>query len=616
MSDETPQEPTHEPTSTPAEVPATPAPGTPPPPPYGAGFPDASMATTGAPVPPSHKKGKRTLALVIAALVVVGAGGAAFAFMQLRGSSDMLMRQVPASADIVATVYLDPAAGQKMNLFRMTDQFPVLGSESDIKQRLNTVLDQAGQGMGLNHSDFQWLGSQAAVVVDFPGAASPNIEVLINVDDVDAAKATLTKVRTDPALGGGETWKDAQYKGVTISSSSGGPGAYAFVGDTLVISNTASGVESIIDTDQGGPSLADSSDLKATSDGLPDGRLAFVYVNAKALLPLAQAAIAQSAGAAAGTFDMSGFQAIRGIGITVSAESDGLAMDVNESLDPTKLTASQKAALAEPHDNPLTSYVPTDAFGLAQAEHVDTMITGAITQLEAANPDVARQLSEAGVTGPDGLLSVLTGDIALEVGPGTPALPVSGALIVGIDDQTKFADAVTKLKDLVAGNQRCSFSAVGQAINAGNGQVASNAPSPSFSSDCTSQPAPKWETEDYKGTTINFVTDHGSPSIAYATVDGAGFVGIGPDSIKALIDAKAGQNITSNANFTTAQKVVPSQSSFFYVDLHGVLQAAATNSSDPSLSQAVTVLEPIKAIAIGAESASDHTHVRFMILIP
>lgn len=562
MSDETPQEPTY-PTIA-SEVPTTPIPATPPP-------TEAHGSTT-----------KRVLALVIAVFVVLGAGGAAFAFMQLRGSSDLLMRQVPAGADVVATIYLDPAASQKLNLFRMTDRFPVLGSESDLTQRLRTLLDQAGRSVGLDHNDFGWIGSQAAVVVDLPGASTPNIEVLLDVSDLDAAKATLEKGLSGTSAQSGITWHTTLYKGVTVtSSSSAEAGAYAFVGDTLVLGSTTTGVESIIDTDQGGASLADSADFKATSDGLPEGRLAFVYVNVRTLLPLAEAALSQFPGATVGGMDMSAFQAIRGIGMTISAESNGLAMDINEALDPTMLTESQKAAIAEPHDNPLTPFVPAGAFGLAQAEHVDAMLNAAISQLETASPGVSSQLSEVGITGPDGLLSALSGDVTFEVGPGTAGLPASGALILGVKDQTKFDAAVSKLKDLAA-----------------------------------SQSTSKWQAEEYKGATINFLATGDGPSIAYATFDGVGAIGLGPDSIKALIDARAGENITSNPTFTTAQNAVPSQSAFFFLDLRAALQAAASNAPDEGLTQVMRILNPIQAIAIGGENTSDHTHVRFMILIP
>ena len=603
MSEETPPEPIQEPASTSPDVPMAPTPATPPPA-AGAGMtppaPTEPMAGMGTPEPPSAKKGKRTLALVVAVLVVLAAGGAAFAFIQLRGSSDTLMSQVPASADLVATVYLNPAAGQKVNLFRMTDQFPVLGSQSDLTTRLNTLLDQAGQSVGLNHNDFQWIGSQAAIVVDFPGATTPNVEVLINVDDVSAAKATLEKARTAPALSGA-TWHDTQYKGVTVSSSSAGAGAYAFVGDTLVISSTATGVDSIIDTDQGGPSLADSADFKATSDGLPAGRLAFVYVNVKTLLPLAQS-LGQATGVASSGLDISALQAIRGFGMTISAESSGLAMDFNESFDPTKLSETQKAILTgSAHDNPLTNYVPSNAFGLVQLEHLDSIATAAITQLEATDPALTAQLATAGVTGPDGLLSSLTGDMTLEIAPGTAGLPVSGALILGINDPTKFAAAVTKLKDLVASQSCIPTSTTAGFIAQGT---------------CTAPPAVNWQTQDYKGTKISFLPASSGPSIAYASVDGAGFIGIGPDSIKAAIDAKAGQNITSNSNFTTAKGIVPSQAQFFYVDLQGALQAAAAVSPSATLSQAIATLKPIQAIVIGSETSSDHTHSRFMVLIP
>ena len=606
MSDETPQEPTQEQIPA-ADVPTEPMPATPPPPPTPDMPYSAAMDTPAAP----GRKGKRTLAVVVAALVVVGAGGAAFAFFQLRGSSDVLMSQVPASADFVATVYLNPAASQKVDLFRMTDKFPVLGSESDLTQRLNTYLDQAGQSVGLNHNDFQWIGSQAAVVVDLPGAAAPNIEVLINVDDMSAAKATLAKARSNPGLSG---WTDTQYKGVTVSSagSAGGGGAYAFVGNTLVLANTTGGVDSIIDTDQGGASLADSADFKATSAGLPDGRLAFAYVNVNSLLQLAQS-MGSAAGVSPGALDITALQAIRGLGMTVSAEPTGLAMDVNESFDPSKMSDSMKALYSgAAHDNPLLSFVPSDAFAVGQMENVNALFAALIDQVSKTSPDVTAKLGAAGVTGPSGLLSTLTGDLAFELAPGAAGTPVSGALLLGTNDTTKFDAAVAKLRDLAATSQSCSSSG-------SSGVTASGVVLPGTqSSSCTTTVA-KWQTEEYKGTTINYLPPDGTaPTLAYATVDGAGVIGIGPDSIKQLIDAKAGANITSNSAFTTAQAVVPSQRQFFYVDVQGMLQGIATASPDQaaSMQQAIALLKPVKAVVIGAESDATHSHSKLLIEIP
>ena len=111
---------------------------------------------------------------------------------------------------------------------------------------------------------------------------------------------------------------------------------------------------------------------------------------------LSQVEQSQPSGTTAGGLDVSAFRAIEGIGMTISAGSEGLALDVYEALDPSLLTDAQKAAIAEPHDNPLTSFVPPGAFGLAQAENVDAMLDAAISQLETASPAAASQLSEAG----------------------------------------------------------------------------------------------------------------------------------------------------------------------------------------------------------------------------
>src|SRR5437773_1007201 len=72
-------------------------------------------------------------------------------------------------------------------------------------------------------------------------------------------------------------------------------------------------------------------------------------------------------------------------------------------------------------------------------------VQDSIDQITRATPGAEQQLQQLGVTGPDGLLSQLTGDVAVEgtaqaesTQPGS--VPVGGALLVGTNDPKATAD--------------------------------------------------------------------------------------------------------------------------------------------------------------------------------
>ena len=79
--------------------------------------------------------------------------GGVGAFLLLRGSGEQLLDKVPADADVVVTVYLDPSAGQKVNLLRMADEIPSLGSSEEISGQIEDAIDEALSASGLTHED-------------------------------------------------------------------------------------------------------------------------------------------------------------------------------------------------------------------------------------------------------------------------------------------------------------------------------------------------------------------------------------------------------------------------------------------------------------------------------
>ena len=145
--------------------------------------------------PPSKPRGRRVLVAVVAAIVLVLCAGAAAAFFMMRGASEQLTGVVPADADVFATVYLDPSAGQTVTLLALAAKFPKLGEGQDLDTQVNDLIDEAFADSGLTHEDVRpWLGSQIGVSVDVGDDGQPHAAVLIATTDPEASRAAAAKL--------------------------------------------------------------------------------------------------------------------------------------------------------------------------------------------------------------------------------------------------------------------------------------------------------------------------------------------------------------------------------------------------------------------------------------
>jgi hypothetical protein len=122
-----------------------------------------------------------------------------------------------------------------------------------------------------------------------------------------------------------------------------------------------------------------------------------------------------------------------GARLSISAESDGLAIDAAVTTDPSKLTAAQRDALGS-GPNPLLALTPADAYAVVASSGIGSALEDSVTQAAQLGPGPARTIERLGLIGPNGVLQHLTGDLGLQVGPGSGLLPVGGTAMVGIDD--------------------------------------------------------------------------------------------------------------------------------------------------------------------------------------
>jgi Protein of unknown function (DUF3352) len=583
----------------------------PPPPAFGAAgpppIPPLGAETQDAPSPSRHR-GRRLLAIVAAGLIVLAGSAAAAAFFLMRGSSEELLQLVPASSEVVATVYLDPAAGQKMNLLSLAHRFPAIGSDQDLRQRVNTAVDRVLQSSGLTQEDvLPWLGSEAAIVLD----SGPNNDVvttsaLLASDDDGAAEAALQKGMSE-SLGNEQS---REYRGVTLHVFGSGSSlvSYAIVDHVVVISNHAIGLTRVIDVSKGTtPDLADDRDFQDTVSTLPAGKLGLVYVNPTELV--SQALSQSGLGAAAGsTPGLETVRALRGIGMSLSAQPDGLAFDLTVRLDPSKLDPATHEQLDESvHENATLSFVPADSYAVATQQGLDTTLKQVLDQA-LSTPPGERLRQRLGV---DDALSALTGDMAFEIGPGSGATPVGGALVLGVNDPAAVQHTLDGLADLALASQQGAraFSPLPGGDDRSRGQLTQLG---------LVQPKTKvaWRTTMYQGTTIRYLVDptlSGSGFLpAYAVVDGAAMIGSSPAEIRKLIDVTDGQpSIMSSPTYTRALARVPRGGTSFYLDVTGIVSRFAS-ALPPSVKANI---EPITSVATGGSNSSSRVTQRLFIEI-
>ena len=117
------------------------------------------------PPPPTGGRANKVALIAVAAVVGIAVVAGAAAFFLLKGSGEQLLDNVPASADVVAAVYLDPSAGQKTNLLRLADEIPALGSREQLTSQAQDTIDQLLSQAGLGHEDLEWVGAEVAVAV-------------------------------------------------------------------------------------------------------------------------------------------------------------------------------------------------------------------------------------------------------------------------------------------------------------------------------------------------------------------------------------------------------------------------------------------------------------------
>lgn len=191
---------------------------------------------------PAEKKKRTARTLVgagIAAVVVLGAAGGAYAYSALASHGTQPETVVPATAVAFAKLDLDPAADQKIAVFQLARKFPDLAKTFTDKNKvkdsgLAALFSDNPSGLNYDHDIKPWLGSRIAVayVPDSANPAGGDAVLVAGYTDEAKMKAALARYQATGTQKIGYTTRKGY---VLISDSQAHAETVAAAGDTATL---------------------------------------------------------------------------------------------------------------------------------------------------------------------------------------------------------------------------------------------------------------------------------------------------------------------------------------------------------------------------------------------
>jgi hypothetical protein len=156
-----------------------------------------SMETVGPPstTPPGSRRAAALVGVAVVVMAVLG-GGAYAAYSWLNGGGAQPADVLPSSTVAVASIDLDPSAGQKIAALKTIRKFPALkdklGLQADDDLR-KWIFDQATndgdcKDVDFDHDVLPWLGKRAAFGAVDLGGSDPSPVIALQITDHDKAQ--------------------------------------------------------------------------------------------------------------------------------------------------------------------------------------------------------------------------------------------------------------------------------------------------------------------------------------------------------------------------------------------------------------------------------------------
>lgn len=442
--------------------------------------------------------------LVIALTTLLGLIAASYLAGYLflfSGSSDRAAGLAPGNSAAYVTVYLQPSAGQQMNLGELIGRLPGFADEASIDQKIDEVAQNLLTDTGIDYrTDLKpWLGEQVSAAVWFTGGtpAAQQAALIFDAKDAGAAQSALDRFMER----GGGTVTEESYRELAVHA--GPTAAWAIVDEAVVLAATPDEVHAVIDTSISGGDLASRADFRAAMDALPADHLAAAFLDL--------GAIGQAMGASEAPAGVTTAAA------ALVAEADGLRLTGRAELEAADPDASAPAVASPGTDaRPLAEWMP----GETVAEVVVTGLGGLLieAQAAAAGTPEGQQLTDAidslrlaaafgfGINLDTEILPLLDGEVAVALSAIEAGVPRGQLLLRPADAEAAMA----------------TLDQIGDGLEA--------------SGDGTR------ETQTVAGAEITTLGVPQLGQLSYTSADGVVILGLAADDVAAAVEARAGES--------------------------------------------------------------------------
>jgi hypothetical protein len=363
---------------------------------------------------------------------------------------------------------------------RLQAAYPQLFVDKDTSS-IDKPLDEL---LGVNFKDDvqPWIGTEMAVAVagvknlapqgnaldvspEAQVAEQAKISIILASRDNSKAQAFLDKQRASRG-GKGQQFSQSEHSGVTIYEQQNAEhsplAAFALTQNYVVFASDTATINAIIDRgDSGKATLDENARFKGVLNNLPKSAIGYLYVDGAAASEVLDSAVQESlSGMPPGQQQqlkdqLANLKALQGMGISLSAEAEGLQFDSAANFDTSKLDATMKARLEEartPADAGRLKNISDKAMALFTFRippSFKEQILEAIKAQENGEEQLQQFESQVGLNLEKDLLDWLVGDVSLVVLPGEKlgdvTLPATGYFALKPQDKAAAEKGIEKI---------------------------------------------------------------------------------------------------------------------------------------------------------------------------
>ena len=515
----------------------------------------------------------RRLVVAITALLVALGGAVVVGYLLLFSAvADRASRAAPADTAIYVNAYLQPSAGQQMNLFGLVGQLRGFGDPATLEGKIDEVAGRLLGEAGIDYSSDvrPWLGAQIAFAVAPTEAGSPPSELLFAaVKDSDEARTALPRLFASMEI----TFTEETFRGHALMTSEGT--SYALLDDLLVVASTPERLRASLDADRDvAPSLADSQAFTAAMRDVASDHLASLYVDLPRAVGLAEGRQLGGFGTAV---------------LALTADADGLHIGGTAAFNADTASGSARAAFA------LGTTRSTLAEWMPRTTSAEVILFGAARSFEDLEASLEGETAFAPAMD---ALNQLRGIAALGLGINfnrdlLPLFDGEGAVALQSLDADGFHGQLL-LRPSDAAAAQAALDRMRSSLADRGSEVT---------------------TRQVAGTSLTTVAVPQIGSVAYALVDGVVILGLDPADVAAALEAHdTGETLASDDRYRAPFELARAHAgNEFWADVPSLVDALA-GIFDPG-DELRDILHQIGELAISATATDDRLEINGVLTV-